>query len=73
VDRGERSDLPLEGTTRENRDDRENWFDSATEEEIAEAVGVAAVTRHWSTYLNGLQVDFETFKSELGGEVAAVK
>jgi AhpD family alkylhydroperoxidase len=45
----------------------------ATDEEIAEAVGVAAVTRQWSTYLNGLQVDFETFKSELGGEGTAMQ
>lgn len=45
----------------------------ATDEEIAEAVGVAAVTRQWSTYLNGLQVDFETFKSEMGGEGAALQ
>ncbi|GLQ54771.1 hypothetical protein GCM10010862_20300 [Devosia nitrariae] len=42
----------------------------ATDEEIAEAVGVAALTRSWSTYFNGLQVDFETFKTELGGEGA---
>lgn len=43
----------------------------ATEEEIAEAVAIAALTRHWSTFLHGMQVDFDTFKQELGGEVAA--
>jgi AhpD family alkylhydroperoxidase len=43
----------------------------ATDEEIGEAVGVAAMTRFWSTNLNGLQADFDLFKKELGGEVAA--
>ncbi len=38
----------------------------ATQEEIAEAVTVAAMTRHWSTIFNGLQVDFETMKRQLG-------
>lgn len=40
----------------------------ATDEEVAEAVAQAAYVRHWSTYLNGMQVDFETFKTEFGGE-----
>jgi AhpD family alkylhydroperoxidase len=39
----------------------------ATDEEIGEAVGVAAMTRFWSTNMNGLQVDLATFKQELGG------
>ncbi len=39
----------------------------ASDEEIAEAVGMAALTRHWSTVFNGLQIDFEQFKKELGG------
>lgn len=39
----------------------------ATDEEIQEAVAIAASTRHWSTIFNGMQVDFETFKKELGG------
>lgn len=38
----------------------------ATDEEIGEAVGVAAMTRFWSTNFNGLQVDLETYKKELG-------
>lgn len=37
----------------------------ATEAEVAEAIAQAAYVRHWSTVLNGLQVDFETFQSEL--------
>jgi AhpD family alkylhydroperoxidase len=43
----------------------------ATDEEIGEAVAMAALTRHWSTIFNGLQVDFETFKKEMGGDMAA--
>ena len=39
----------------------------ATDEQVAEAVVLAGVTRHWSTVFNGLQVDFDQFKSELGG------
>jgi len=38
----------------------------ATDEEIGEAVGVAAMTRFWSTNFNGLQVDLDTYKAELG-------
>jgi AhpD family alkylhydroperoxidase len=40
----------------------------ATDEEIKEAVAMAALTRHWSTIFNGMQIDFDTFKKELGGE-----
>src|SRR5207253_3554793 len=36
----------------------------ATEEEIREAVAMAAIARHWSTVLNGMHVDLATFKSE---------
>ena len=36
----------------------------ATNEEISEAVAMAAIARHWSTVLNGMQVDLATFKSE---------
>lgn len=50
------------------------WLDTetakqqgASEAEIAEAVTMAAMTRHWSTVINGMQIDFETFKSEFGG------
>jgi AhpD family alkylhydroperoxidase len=44
----------------------------ATEDEIAEAVAISALSRHWSTVFNGLQVDFEQFKKDLGGDVAPV-
>lgn len=50
------------------------WMDTnsaraagATDQEIAEAVAVAGMTRAWSTIFNGMQVDLETFKAELGG------
>lgn len=43
----------------------------ATDEEIAEAVAMSGLTRHWSTFFNGMQIDFETFKKELGGDTAA--
>jgi AhpD family alkylhydroperoxidase len=39
----------------------------ASDEEIKEAVAQAGLTRHWSTILNGLQIDFEEFKAEFGG------
>jgi AhpD family alkylhydroperoxidase len=43
----------------------------ATQEEIGEAIAIAALTRHWSTIFNGLQIDFEDFKKELGGDTPA--
>jgi len=50
------------------------WMDTntarqygATDQEIAEAVAVAGLTRNMSTQFYGLQVDFNTFKAELGG------
>ena len=39
----------------------------ATDEEIAEAVGMAALTRHWSTAFHGLQIDLTQFKKDFGG------
>lgn len=39
----------------------------ATDQEIAEAVALAGLTRNWSTIFNGMQVDFEQFKQDLGG------
>ncbi len=51
------------------------WLDSkfardmgATDAEIAEAVAQAGLTRHWSAILNGMQIDFEEFKAEFGGD-----
>ncbi|MFO1210588.1 MAG: carboxymuconolactone decarboxylase family protein [Amaricoccus sp.] len=39
----------------------------ATDEEISEAVAVSALTRHWSTFFNGMAIDFDQFKADLGG------
>jgi AhpD family alkylhydroperoxidase len=36
----------------------------ASDEEIREAVAMASITRHWSTVLNGMQVDAVVFKHE---------
>jgi len=36
----------------------------ASDEEIREAVAMAAIVRHWSTVLNGMQVDYAAFKQE---------
>jgi AhpD family alkylhydroperoxidase len=37
----------------------------ASEAEIGEAVAMAGLTRHWSTYLNGLQTDEAKFRGEI--------
>ena len=39
----------------------------ASEEEIEEAVAISALTRHWSTVFNGMQVDLDQFKKEMAG------
>jgi AhpD family alkylhydroperoxidase len=36
----------------------------ATDEETREAVAMAAISRHWSTVLNGMQIDLPTFQKE---------
>ena len=45
----------------------------ATEKEIQEAVANAANTRHWSTVMNGHDVDFEEFKTEWDGILTHLK
>jgi len=45
----------------------------ATDEEIAEAVTMAALARHWSTIFNGMQIDLDTFKKEFDATMAAGK
>jgi AhpD family alkylhydroperoxidase len=37
----------------------------ASDEEIKEAVALAAISRHWSTVLNGMAIDMPTFKREI--------
>ena len=50
-------------------------LNGASDEEIREAVAMAAITRHWSTVLNGLQIDPIGFKIETDSmlELAAAK
>ena len=36
----------------------------ASDEEIKEAVAMASIVRHWSTMLNGSEVDLATFKKQ---------
>jgi AhpD family alkylhydroperoxidase len=45
----------------------------ASDGELKDAIAMAAITRHWSTELNGLQIDLGEFKQELARIVAYVK
>ncbi|RJF88600.1 carboxymuconolactone decarboxylase family protein [Oleomonas cavernae] len=45
-------------------------LNGATDEEIREAVAMAAIVRHWSTVLNGMQVDPATFRQETDAVLA---
>jgi AhpD family alkylhydroperoxidase len=42
----------------------------ATDAEIRGTVAMAAIVRHWSTVLNGSQVDFAAFKAETNAMLA---
>ena len=46
-------------------------LNGATDAEIREAVAMAAITRHWSTVLNGMQADPTTFRQETDAVVHA--
>ena len=39
-------------------------LNGATDDEVREAVAMSAIVRHWSTVLNGMQVDLAGFKRE---------
>jgi AhpD family alkylhydroperoxidase len=39
-------------------------LNGATDAEVREAVAMAAISRHWSTVLNGMQADLAGFKQE---------
>lgn len=45
----------------------------ANEREIAEAVGMAAITRNMSTMLNGQQIDERAFRADIGRLVSGAK
>jgi AhpD family alkylhydroperoxidase len=40
-------------------------FTGATEAEVSEAVVMAGLTRHWSTFFNGIQLDEAKFRAEI--------
>jgi AhpD family alkylhydroperoxidase len=48
-------------------------LNGASEAEIGEAVAMAALTRHWSTFLNGIQTDETKFRAEIAKIVENVK
>jgi AhpD family alkylhydroperoxidase len=48
-------------------------LNGASETEIGEAVAMAAITRHWSTFLNGIQTDEARFRGEIEKIVANVQ
>jgi AhpD family alkylhydroperoxidase len=45
----------------------------ATEAEIGEAVAEAALTRHWSTFMNGVQLDEGAFRAEIAKVTANMR
>ena len=53
--------LPIETVLEAAREAKAN---GATEAEVREAIAMSAQTRHWSTVLNGSQIDMEQFKKE---------
>ena len=48
-------------------------MNGATDAEISEAVAMGALTRKWSTFLNGIQTDESKFRSEIGQLVTNMK
>ncbi len=48
-------------------------LNGASEAEIGEAVAMASLTRHWSTFLNGIQTDESKFRGEIAKVVENVK
>jgi AhpD family alkylhydroperoxidase len=48
-------------------------LNGASDTEIGEAVAMAAITRHWSTFLNGIQTDETKFRGEIAKIVGNVK
>jgi AhpD family alkylhydroperoxidase len=48
-------------------------LNGASDGEVKDAIAMAAITRHWSTYLNGMQIDLGEFKTELTRVLTYVK
>ena len=45
----------------------------ATDDEVEEAVHYTKVVTGWSTYINGMQVDYTDFKAQMGRVVEHIK
>jgi AhpD family alkylhydroperoxidase len=45
----------------------------ATQQEIGEAVVMSALARHWSTFMNGIQLDEAAFKKEISDVTARLR
>jgi AhpD family alkylhydroperoxidase len=48
-------------------------MEGASEAEIAEAIGMAAITRHWSTFLNGTLADEAAFRKDIDRLIRSAK
>ena len=48
-------------------------LDGASQAEVQEALAMAAIVRHWSTFLNGVQIDKKAFKAEVDRVMAPAK
>jgi AhpD family alkylhydroperoxidase len=48
-------------------------LNGASDAEIGDAIAMAAITRHWSTYLNGIQTDETKFRGEIAKIIENVK
>jgi AhpD family alkylhydroperoxidase len=48
-------------------------LNGASDKEVGEAVAMAAITRHWSTFLNGIQTDETRFRAEVAKLVENAK
>ncbi len=48
-------------------------LNGASEAEVGEAVTMAALTRHWSTFLNGMQIDEAKFRGEIARIIDGAK
>jgi AhpD family alkylhydroperoxidase len=48
-------------------------LNGASEAEIGEAIAMSALTRHWSTFLNGTQTDETKFRAEIAKVIENVK
>jgi len=48
-------------------------LDGASDQELRDAIAMAALTRHWSAVLNGMQIDYAAFRQEMTRVFAYLK